>query len=179
MTRRVIQWSTGNVGAFALRCIIEHPELELAGVWVHGDEKVGKDAGELSGMPNVGVTATSDIDALLELDADCVCYTATADIRIFEAIEDIARILAAGKNVVSTSIVPLVHPKTFLPDIRDRLQKACEEGGVSFFTSGIDPGFANDILPLTLTALCGTWRQVRVFEVVNYATYNQPEVIFE
>jgi 4-hydroxy-tetrahydrodipicolinate reductase len=179
MPYRVIQWGTGNVGAFALRCIIEHPELELAGVCVSSAAKVGKDAGELCGRDRVGVTATNDVEAVLALDADCVCYTATADLRPFEAAQDIGRILAAGKNVVSSSIVPLVHPKSFLPELRDQLAQACRDGGTSFFTSGIDPGFANDSLPLTLSGLCGNWRELRVLEIINYATYNQPTVLFE
>jgi 4-hydroxy-tetrahydrodipicolinate reductase len=157
MAYRVIQWSTGNVGAFALRCILDHPELELAGLWVHGAAKDGRDAGELCGRPPAGVTATRDAERLLALDADCVCYTATADLRPFEAIEDICRILAAGKDVVSSSVVPLVHPKSFFPEVRDRLEEACRTGGTSFFTSGIDPGFANDVLPLTLSGLCQRW----------------------
>jgi len=176
---RVIQWGTGNVGLFSLRCIIEHPETELVGVCVHSDAKAGKDAGELCGLPPVGVRATTDADAILALDADCVCYTATADLRPFEAAQDICRILAAGKNVVSSSIVPLVHPKSFLPDLRDELAAACRTGGSSFFTSGIDPGFANDVLPLTITGLCGSWQEVRVLEIINYATYNQPQVLFD
>src|SRR5678815_1979857 len=98
MAYRVIQWGTGNVGAFALRCIVQHPELDLVGVLVHAKDKVGKDAGTLSGLQDVGVAATDDVDAVLGLDADCVCYTATADLRPFEAIEDICRILASGKN---------------------------------------------------------------------------------
>jgi len=176
---RVIQWGTGNVGLFALRCIIEHPATELVGVCVHSDAKAGKDAGELCGLPPVGVRATTDVDAILGLDADCVCYTATADLRPFEAAQDIARILAAGKNVVSSSIVPLVHPKSFLANLRDQLAEACRAGNSSFFTSGIDPGFANDLLPLTLTGLCGTWEEVRVVEIINYATYDQPQVLFD
>jgi 4-hydroxy-tetrahydrodipicolinate reductase len=125
------------------------------------------------------VTATNDIDAVLRLDADCVCYTATADLRPFEAAQDICRILESGKNVVSSSIVPLVHPKSFIPELRDQLDAACRKGNVSFFTSGIDPGFANDSLPLTLSGLCGSWEEVRVLEIINYATYNQPTVLFE
>ena len=117
MPYRVIQWSTGNVGAFTLRCILGHPELELAGVWVHGAAKAGKDAGALCGLPAAGVRATNDADALLAMDADCVCYTATADLRPFEAVEDVCRILASGKDVVSSSIVPLVHPRSFFPEI--------------------------------------------------------------
>ena len=46
MTYRVIQWSTGNVGRYAVRGIMGHPELELAGLWVHSAEKAGRDAAE-------------------------------------------------------------------------------------------------------------------------------------
>lgn len=179
MAYRAIQWGTGNVGVFSLRCLIEHPEIELVGVCVHSDAKAGKDAGDLCGLPPVGVKATNDVDAILKLDADCVCYTATADLRPFEAVQDICRILESGKNVVSSSIVPLVHPKSFLPNLRDQLEASCRAGGASFFTSGIDPGFANDLLPLTLTGLCGNWSEVRILEIINYATYNQPQVLFD
>jgi hypothetical protein len=179
MPLRVIQWSTGNVGHFALRCILEHPDLELVGLWVHGAAKAGRDAGELCGLGPTGVRATTDADALLRLDADCVCYTATADLRPFEAIEDVCRILAAGKNVVSSSIVPLVHPKSFFPEVRDRLEAACRQGRSSFLTSGVDPGFANDLLPLTLSGLCERWEEVRILEIINYATYDQPQVLFD
>jgi hypothetical protein len=179
MPYRVIQWSTGNVGRFALRSIIRHPELELVGLWVHGAEKSGKDAGELCGLPPVGVRATTDADAVVGLEADCVCYTATADLRPFEAIEDISRLLAAGKNVVSSSVVPLVHPASFFPEVRDKLAASCARGNTSFFTSGIDPGFANDVLPLTLTGLCERWEEVRILEIINYATYDQPQVLFD
>jgi len=175
---KVIQWSTGNVGRFSLRAIMGHPELELAGLWVSG-AKAGRDAGELCGLPPVGVVATNDAGALLALDADCVCYTATADLRPFEAIEDVCRILESGKNVVSSSIVPLVHPKSFFAETRDKLEEACRKGGVSFFTSGIDPGFANDVLPLVLSGLSEKWTEIRCQEIINYATYDQPQVLFE
>jgi 4-hydroxy-tetrahydrodipicolinate reductase len=179
MTHRVIQWSTGNVGTFALRCILRHPQLELVGLWVHSATKAGRDAGALCGLAPVGIAATNDADALLALDADCVCYTATADLRPSEAVDDICRILASGKNVVSSSVVPLVHPKSFLPELREKLEDACRMGRASFFTSGIDPGFANDILPLTLSGLCECWEEVRILEIINYATYNQPQVLFD
>ena len=179
MRYRVIQWSTGNVGRLALRCILGHPELDLAGVLVSSPAKAGRDAGELCGRPATGIRATTDIDEILRLDADCVCYTATADLRPFEAIDDICRILESGKNVVSSSVVGLVHPRALPPDITRKLDAACEKGGASFFTSGIDPGFANDILPLVLTGLSERWEQVRIQEIVNYATYDQPEVLFE
>ena len=177
MTHRVIQWSTGNVGRYALRAILNHPELELAGLYVHSEKKSGRDAGELAGGAPVGVAATNDFEALLDVEADCVCYTATADLRPLEAVEDIARILASGKNVVSSSVVALVSPDTASPAITEKLGSACRAGASSFFTSGIDPGFANDVLPLVLSGLCEHWEEIRIQEIVNYATYDQPEVV--
>jgi 4-hydroxy-tetrahydrodipicolinate reductase len=179
MAYRVIQWSTGNVGVAALRCIIKHPDLELVGVWVHSPEKSGKDAGELCGLPPTGVLATNDADALLAMDADAVCYTATADLRPQDAIADMTRICAAGKNVVSSSMVAAVWPLHVDPQLRAPLEDACTTGGVSCFTSGIDPGWANDILPLLLTGTCENVETLRVMEIVNYKHYEQPTVLFD
>ena len=110
MPYKVIQWATGNVGQLALRGIIEHPDLELVGLLVHSPAKAGKDAGELAGVGTVGVKATNDVEEILGLDADAVSYMATGDLRPQEAVEDMARILESGKNVVSTSVVPLIYP---------------------------------------------------------------------
>jgi 4-hydroxy-tetrahydrodipicolinate reductase len=179
MTYRVIQWSTGNVGRHALRLIARHPDLDLVGVWVHDAAKAGRDAGELAGTAPLGVTTTGDADALLALDADCVCYTATADLRPQQAIADMARLLESGKNVVSSSVVPLVYPPHVDAAMRAPLERACAAAGVSCFTSGIDPGWANDLLPLVLTGTCEYVDTLRVMEIVNYATYAQPTVLFD
>ena len=179
MAYRVIQWSTGNVGRAALRAIIRHPDLELVGVWVSSAAKDGQDAGDLCGVPPVGVAATMDAEALLALNADCVVYTATADLRPADAIADMTRIAASGKNIVSSSVVALVLPSHVEPGLRGPLEDACASAGVSCFTSGIDPGWANDLLPLVLTGTCENVEQLRVMEIVNYRQYEQPVVLFE
>ena len=56
---------------------------------------------------------------------------------------------------------------------------AAEEGGVSLWVNGVDPGFANDWLPLVMTSVCERIDEVRCMEVLNYATYDQPEVLFD
>ena len=179
MAYKVIQWSTGNVGRHAVRLIVEHPELELVGLWVHSEEKAGRDAGELVGIDPVGVIAIERCGRDARAHADCVCYTATADLRPTEAIDDMARIAASGKNIVSSSVVPLVYPPHVDPAMRKPLEDACASAGVSCFTSGIDPGWANDLLPLVLTGQCEYIDSVRVMEIVNYATYAQPTVLFD
>jgi hypothetical protein len=179
MPYRVILWGTGNVGAHALRQIIGHPDLDLAGVCVHNPAKAGVDAGRLIGLEPVGVEATTDAEALLAAGADAVCYTATGDLRPHEAVADMCAALAAGANVVSTSVVPLVYPPTADLRVQEKLAEACRRGASSCFTSGIDPGFANDLLPLVLTGCAERVDSVRVMEILNYDTYDQATVLFE
>src|SRR5262245_33715104 len=179
MKYRVIQWATGHVGKHALRAITRHPELELVGLWVSSDAKAGKDAGELCGIGPVGVRATRDADALLAVKADCVSYAASTDYRPIEAIEDMCRILASGKHVVTSSFVPLIYPWHVIPHFAEQLEAACQQGRTSFYCSGIDPGFSPDTLPIVLSSLSERIESVRAQEIFNYATYDQPETLFE
>ena len=93
MSISVIQWTTGHVGREAVKGILRHPELELVGCYAWSGSKVGQDVGALCGLASVGITASGDIDALLAMDADCVCYMPT-----FPDIDEVERILASGKK---------------------------------------------------------------------------------
>jgi len=179
MTYRVIQWATGTVGIHAVPGIVAHPDLELVGLWVHSDDKAGQDAGTLCGIEPTGVIATQDADALLAMDADVVCYTANSDLRPDGVIDDICRILESGKNVVSSSFVPLLYPPMAGDGVQERLQAAGEKGGATVYTSGIDPGFGNVGLTIHALALCKEVHSVRMAEIVNYATWDNPFTMFE
>jgi 4-hydroxy-tetrahydrodipicolinate reductase len=132
MVIRVGQWATGNVGKQALRSIIEHPGLELVGLVVSDPAKVGKDAAELCGIDTpTGVLAISDGDALVAMKPDCICYCAVGTSgrqevatgeRPGTAVDQLCDILRAGIDVVSTALIPLVHPlpgSTDVPELAD------------------------------------------------------------
>jgi 4-hydroxy-tetrahydrodipicolinate reductase len=89
------------------------------------------------------------------------------------------RMLESGKNVVSTSVVSLLYPPKADRSMVERLEAACKQGNTSCFTSGIDPGFANDLLPLVISGFAERIDTVRVVENLDYSTYMQPEVLFE
>jgi len=178
---RVVAWSTGNVGRHAIAGIDARPDLELVGVWVSNPDKVGRDAGELAGLGRtLGVAATDDVEAIFALEPDVIVHTAMADDRLFEALEDLARILAAGINVVSSGPVFLQYPYGVVDEgMYTPVVEAAVAGGVSLFVNGVDPGFANDALPLVLSGVSEQIDEVRVAEVLNYATYNQGMVLFD
>lgn len=177
MPHRVIVWGTGNVGVPALRIVIGNPALELAGVVVANPAKVGRDAGELCGLPPTGVRATDDPAAALASGADAVAYCASGDFRPTEAIDDIERCLRAGLNVVSTSVYPLYDPASAPDELRARIGAACRDGNASIFVSGIDPGFVNDVIPVLLAGLCERVDEIRAFELFNYSSYAQPDAV--
>ncbi|QFU76767.1 diacylglycerol kinase [Halioglobus maricola] len=181
MTINVVTWGTGNVGQYAVRAVLNHPELELIGHIVSSENKAGKDVAELAGLGEpTGILATDDIDAALALGPDCVVYTAHSETRMMEAAEDQTRCLRAGINVVASSLFMLQCPRNpSIAFLADPLAAACEEGGVTCFNNGIDPGFANDTMPLVFTGLSEYWTSVRMQEVINYSTYEQEHTIRE
>jgi hypothetical protein len=168
MTYRVIQWATGNVGRAAIRGVLAHPELELAGVWVHSPDKVGRDAGELAGLPTVGVAAIGDSAELLASDADCVIYTP-----LLARPEEVAAILESGKNVVT----PLGW---FFPGesrTASRLEESCRKGGATLHGTGIHPGGITERFPLMVSALSREVRHVRAEEFSDLRTYVAEAVV--
>ncbi|NLE81805.1 MAG: diacylglycerol kinase [Rhodococcus sp.] len=179
MVYRVVEWSTGTVGKHAIAGIDAHPELELVGVWVSNPDKVGKDAGELAGLGrSLGVSASGDKDELLALKPDCIVHTAMTDDRIFEAIEDLVSFLEAGINVVSSGPVLLQYPYGVIPaESVNRIADAGKSNGATLHVNGIDPGFANDVLPLVMTSLSQRIDEVRCSEIADYSTYYQPVVM--
>ncbi|MCW2521464.1 MAG: hypothetical protein JWR46_4083 [Mycobacterium sp.] len=181
MAIKVAAIGTGNVGKHALSQLIVDPRFELTGVWVSSESKAGKDAAELAGFDDsTGITATTDLEAILAAEPECVVYTAMADNRLVEALEDYRRILAAGVNVVASAAVFLQYPWGTLPDeMIAPIQTAAEAGKSSLFVNGIDPGFANDLLPMALAGTCQSIEQIRCMEIINYDTYDSATVMFD
>jgi hypothetical protein len=181
MAIRVALIGTGNCGSLALRQLVNDARFDLTGVWVSSEAKVGKDAGELAGLDgSTGVSATNDLDAVLAAKPECVVYCAMGDTRLAEAMADIRRILAAGINVVGSAPGVLQYPWQVIPNkYIDRVEEAAREGNSTVFVTGVDPGFATDLLPFALAGTCQTIEQVRTMEIADYATYDGATVMFD
>jgi len=175
--RRVAVWGTGNVGRAALRAVLRDPALELAAVIVSAPAKVGRDAGDLCGLPPTGVRASDDVAGALAGGLDAVAYCASGDFRPAAALDDVERCLRAGCSVVSTSIYPLYDPRSAPAELRQRMEEACRAGSASLFVNGIDPGYINDVVPLLLSGLCEEVEEIRAFELFNYEFYEQPDAV--
>ena len=176
--QRVVVWATGGIGSIAIRAIDRRPDLDLVGVWVHSEEKVGKDAGELANGDPIGLAATNDAEALIALKPDCVIYAASGPERDALAVPDYVKLLGAGINVVTTSTTRLVNPHAYEPaEWRDQLVAAAKEGQASLYASGIEPGFAADYLPLVLSTQSSVIEKIHSYEIGLYDDYGVPEIM--
>jgi 2,4-diaminopentanoate dehydrogenase len=109
-----------------------------------------------------------------------VIHSAMADHRLIEAIADLERILRSGVNVISSGPVFLQYPFSVVAaSLFEPVLSAALDAGVSLWVNGVDPGFANDALPLVLSGISERIDQLRVSEILNYNTYNQPMVLFD
>lgn len=170
---RVAQWATGNVGSRALRRAIEHPDLDVVAVWVHGDRKVGMDAGELAGLAPIGVKASNRMEDILAAKPDCVLYMPHVC-----NYDEICQILSAGVNIVTTRM-ELQNPAALDPAICARIEAACQQGNSSVHATGSSPGFSTEALPLVLASIQRRLDCLTVTEFADCSTRNSPEMIFD
>jgi hypothetical protein len=172
MTYRVIQWATGAQGVESIRAIIDRPDLELVGGWVHSPDKDGADLGVLAGREPIGVAATRDIGTLLGLDADCVTYMPRNT-----SLDDVCAILASGKNIVTTAF--LFYPKALPPADLERLVAACERGGSSIHGTGLNPGNLSGVLPFALSGMTRRIERITLQERADWSFYESTNITFE
>ncbi|RAY17302.1 dihydrodipicolinate reductase [Actinomadura craniellae] len=156
-----------------MRAVIEHPNLTLAGVYVHSPDKAGKDAGELCGYARTGVVATRNIDEILALGADCVLYMPAAC-----DFDEVCRLLESGANVVTTR-GEFHRPDSMDPEIRKRVEAACERGGTSVHSTGSSPGFITEAVPLVLTSIQRRLDRLTISEFADLSRRDSPGLLFD
>ena len=168
---RVVQWAAGRIGQSAMRATIRHPQLELVGLHVHAVSKEGRDAGALCGLDPIGVLATRSIEAVIALKPDCVLYMQEG-----YDVDDMCRLLQSGINIVTTRS-EFFYAKSMDPQIRQRIENACQQGHSSLFATGSSPGFITEVLPLALTYMSRRLDCLTIDEFADIPASTSPEMI--
>lgn len=147
-------------------------DLELVGARVYSESKDGADLGTIVGRDPIGVTATTDVEAILALDADCVLYTPRT-----ARVDDVCLLLASGKNVATTAF--MFHPRRMDPADRDRVLAACEKGRSSVHGSGLNPGNLSGVLPLALSGMSRSIDKITLQERADWSAYESTGITFD
>jgi len=169
MARSFVSVGLGSMGIAAAQCLIDQG-WEARGAASH---QVGADLGAVLGRPIQGIQVAARTQDALDAGADlCVIATRSA---VSDISEDIMLAIAANMNVLSSS-EELVYPWPTAPDLAKRLDAAARSAGVSILGTGINPGFAMDMLPIFLTSACRSVRGVEVHRANDLSPFG-PSVL--
>lgn len=178
MTIKVIQWATGAIGKTCLRKVIDHPDLELVGLYVHSARKAGRDAGDLARRPETGIIATQSVDEIMALDADVVLFLPLNLPEDIDQQDDLIKhMLGSGKNVITT--LRHVFPWAIGSDYASGFEEACLEGNTTLFGTGINPGFMSERLATSLTTVCTDVEHILTREIYDMSPVLSPGFIFD
>jgi len=178
MTRpiRVIQWATGSMGRACLRAIIDDPRFELVGLFVYGEAKAGRDAGDIARRDPTGVIATREIEDILVLDADVVLHCPMLSDPYDAHDADVRRLLESGKNVIS--INNYFEPAALGADYAAGLSSSALKGGATLAGTGVNPGWVAERMAANAVSLCLSHRNVATREIIDCATVPNPDYVF-
>ncbi len=173
MTIKVIQYGLGPIGCAASRYAIEHPQLEMVGGVDIDPAKIGNDMGEVIGLERtLGFPVTEKLaQTLARTQADAVIHTTNSYFDQFHS--QILEILEAGLDVVSTS-EELTYPWRDHPKQAEELDGAAQRAGKTVISTGVNPGFLMDSLPLNLTAICQKVEKIEVTRIINASLHRGP-----
>ncbi|MDE2563156.1 MAG: hypothetical protein KGL48_13005 [Sphingomonadales bacterium] len=178
MAFRIIHWATGRTGKMVIRATAERPEYRVVGGFTYNPAKAGQDIAAVAGAAPLGIALTSDRQAVLALEADCVLFLAGAENDVPSSIADICALLESGKNVITTA-ANFIYPKSLGPDVERALAAACAEGGTTFHGLGIMPGFLAESVPLYLARLSRRVDRMVASETLMYDKYPSTYQMFD
>ncbi len=157
---KVIQWGIGQIGSPAVRMMLQKKSINIVGLIANRPEKIGKDIGELIGQSPAGITASNNIEEILDKDADVVIHMTSSSMMengTWDKNKDeIITAMKAGKNVITTT--GFVYPWRNYPEMCEELDTIAKENGVTLIGTGAAPGFHPEFITLVLT---GTLARVK------------------
>jgi len=161
---RVIHFGLGPIGAAIVKQVATRPGFKIVGGIDIDPAKVGRDLGDVVGLPKrLGVTVSDD--ALTALKAAkphiVVLCTSSSIKKVMPLIETILK----SKTAIVTTTEELSYPGyTHIRQAR-QIHAWAKKARVALLATGVNPGFAMDALPIALTAVCERVDRVAVNRV--------------
>jgi 4-hydroxy-tetrahydrodipicolinate reductase len=171
-TLRVAVVGLGPIGLAAMRSILARPRTRLAAAVDIRDGLVGKDAGDLAGIGELGVQVAPTLDAAGPAGSADVVLLCTGS-RIDDVADQITACLAWDASVVS-SCEELSYPWFHHPNEARRIDEAAMDAGRAVIGTGVNPGFAMDTLALAVSGIAESVAAVNVHRIVDAATRRGP-----
>jgi 4-hydroxy-tetrahydrodipicolinate reductase len=164
MPIRVMFIGLGPIGTGVVRQVAARGGFRIVGAVDIDPEKAGKDLGVAAGLRRrLRVPVADDVASCLKRtkpDAVVLCTSSSLQ----QVQRQLNTILKARVPVVSTT-EELAYPWTTQPRLARRIDAQARKARVAVLGTGVNPGFAMDSLPVTLTGICERVDSIRVERV--------------
>lgn len=170
---KVAQFGLGPIGIECLRLAAEKPWIEIVGGVDIDPEKQRQSVGKLTGLSFLESARVYGSFAALWHEVQPQVMLHTAGSKCESSIEQIEPMARAGVSVIS-SCEELLYPQLRAPAAAARLDEICRKHGARVLGTGVNPGFAMDVLPICVTGVSRKVHSVYAERVVNAATRRMP-----
>jgi 4-hydroxy-tetrahydrodipicolinate reductase len=167
---KVVQMGLGPIGNKETQYLLERNTVEIVGAIDSDPAKEGQDVAALAGLPPIGVKVSADVEQVLRRgDVDVLVLTTTSGLA--SVYEQLAQLLPYRVNIVS-SCEELSYPWQTNHELSARIDRLARDNEVAVLSTGVNPGFLMDFLPLVLTGVCRKVSRIRV-ERIQDATFRR------
>ena len=153
MTIRVLIYGLGPIGLTVARQLAARDGFRIVGAVDIDPAKVGRDVGELAGLDRpVHVKVTPDARRALQQSKSHIAVMCTGSI-LKNVLPQIEEVLKARVPIVATT-EELSYPVRRNAGLAKKIDGMARRAKVAVLSTGVNPGFVMDALPLTLTSIC-------------------------
>ncbi len=148
-----MHFGLGPVGTAVAKQVAARRGLMSVGAIDIDPAKVGRDLGEIAGMPRrVGVKVSPDAaQAIKSTKPDVVIVCTNSSLK--QIMPQVEAILGARRPIVSTS-EELSYPGHTHVRYARKIDALAKKAKVAVLAGGVNPGFVMDALPIMLTSVC-------------------------
>jgi len=171
---RIVQYGLGPIGKESVKLILEKAKtgkLELVGAIDIDPAKVGQTIRALVNVPSDVIISSDAEKVLADTQPDVVIHTTSSFMPQVE--EQLVQCIRSGASVVS-STEELPYPFDRHPAIANKLDTLSKEYKVAVLGTGVNPGYAMDVLALVATGVCTKVRSITVHRRVDAGLRREP-----
>jgi 2,4-diaminopentanoate dehydrogenase len=163
-TIRVLPFGLGPIGAAIVKQLAARPGFKIVGAIDIDPAKVGRDLGDVVGLPKrLGVKVSDAAAKVLKTAKPDVVVLCTSS-SIKKVMPQIETILKAKTAIVSTTEELSYPGYTHIRQAR-QIHAWAKKAKVAVLGTGVNPGFAMDALPIALTGVCERVDRITVYRV--------------
>jgi 4-hydroxy-tetrahydrodipicolinate reductase len=173
MAIRVLMYGLGPIGAAVARQLASRKGFQIVGAVDVDRAKIGLDLGQVIGLDGkLRVRVTNDAAGAIKNGKPDVAVLCTRS-SLKKVLPQIEGILKKKVAIVSTT-EELSYPVGKNRALAKKIDALAKKAKVAVVGTGVNPGFAMDALPITLTGICERVESIRVDRIQDARSRRLP-----